>query len=323
MQHVFYAFVCRVCVVATLWGGVVSTLSGADVKSQLATEGKADIEIQHCSIDTIDHVMLASDRMGVIGKILVKEGDRVSAETLVVQLKNEEAVALERQTHFDAQNDVIVRMAIKNRQVAEVELAQANEANKKIRVLTPQELLRIELNLDRAILEVEQSEHEREMKRLEHDVALARLKAHDFNSPINGVVIHVIKAVGEAVQQGENLIHLVNVDRLKVEGYVSVEIASQLKVGDRVTVLSERQTDPQKAPINTNGTIQFIDVVAQPVTHEVRIWAEVDNQDHHFFPGMRATMRVKPGNNDDNKSVDHQTDEKATIDQVSMTENAH
>ena len=42
------------------------------------------------------------------------------------------------------------------------------------------------------------------------------------------------------------------------------------------------------------GKIVFIDSVVQPVTQQVRIWADVENTDELLLPGLTAVMSITP-----------------------------
>jgi biotin carboxyl carrier protein len=291
-RTIFFQAVSRSFVIAGL--AMTSLISNAGYAQSVQPQPEpAAIVISDCGVHLIDHVVLASDRLAILGKIDVKEGDLVEVGQLVAQLRNEEQLAEERRAFVDSKNDIIVRMAVKNKDVAKTELDLAHRANKNTNVLTEQEMLRVKLALDKATLEEEQSIHEQDLKVLEHAVALAKLKAHDFCSPIKGVVVKKFKSVGEALQQGDPVMEIVNVDRLKIEAFVPMAVAQKIRVGAPVEVsaMTTASVKNKDAPI-LKGTIQFIDVVAQPVTEEVRIWAEVDNEHRVLYPGLRAQMRI-------------------------------
>jgi hypothetical protein len=42
------------------------------------------------------------------------------------------------------------------------------------------------------------------------------------------------------------------------------------------------------------GKIVFVDVSAQPVTGQVRVWAEVENRDNILRAGLNARMAINP-----------------------------
>ena len=272
---------------------VLGAESKANAQQTPTRREQSTIGISDCGVHLIDHVILASDRLAIVGKIFVKEGDEVRAGDLVAQLRNEEQLAEEQRARLDADNDIVVRMATKNREVSQAELEMAKRANRNTTVLTDQEMLRVQLALDRASLEEEHAVHEQELKKRDHSIASARLNAHDFRSPIDGVIVRKFKSEAEALQQGEQLLEIVNIDRLKIEAFVPVSIASKLRVGNVVEVTPPPSSLPDATEMKPlTGTIQFIDVVAQPVTEEVRIWAEVDNSRHLLRPGLRAEMEV-------------------------------
>jgi len=260
--------------------------------SQEKPSGKAPsvLEVPHCTISLIDRVTLAADRAGILGLLPYEEGDEVAAEKLVAQLINQEAAARLELASVAADSEIAIRVAEKTRDVAEAELLQAEDLNRKREVYTAFEIRRLRLNLDQTVLEREKAVHEQELKRLEQAVAQAQLEQHDVKSTLAGTVVRVFKQVGEAVQQGEPLLEIASDKRLRIEGYVPVREVRQLRIGDEVQV--ELSDDTIAGPALT-GKLRFIDLTVQSVTQEVRIWAEVDNTTQTLKPGQLATMRIR------------------------------
>ena len=260
--------------------------------SQEKPSGKAAsvLEVPHCTISLIDRVTLAADRAGILGLLPYEEGDEVAAEKLVAQLINQEAAARLELATVAADSEIAIRVAEKTRDVAEAELLQAEDLNRKREVYTAFEIRRLRLNLDQTVLEREKAVHEQQLKRLEQAVAQAQLEQHDVKSTLTGTVVRVFKQVGEAVQQGEPLLEIASDKRLRIEGYVPVREVRQLRIGDEVQV---ELSDDTIAGSPLTGKLRFIDLTVQSVTQEVRIWAEVDNTTQTLKPGQLATMHIR------------------------------
>ena len=260
--------------------------------SQEKPSGKAAsvLEVPHCTISLIDRVTLAADRAGILGLLPYEEGDEVAAEKLVAQLINQEAAARLELATVAADSEIAIRVAEKTRDVAEAELLQAEDLNRKREVYTAFEIRRLRLNLDQTVLEREKAVHEQQLKRLEQAVAQAQLEQHDVKSTLTGTVVRVFNQGGEAVQQGEPLLEIASDKRLRIEGYVPVREVRQLRIGDEVQV---ELSDDTIAGSPLTGKLRFIDLTVQSVTQEVRIWAEVDNTTQTLKPGQLATMHIR------------------------------
>lgn len=245
------------------------------------------LRIPHCTVSLIDEVTLAAGRSGLLSQVLYREGDQVEAKTLVAQLANEEAAAQEALADYAAKSDIAIRLAEKICDAAETELQNGYSLNERRQVLTEFEIRRLELAFEQAKLEVEQATHDRELKNLERGVAHAQTRAHDIRSTFAGTVVQVFKDAGEAVQQGEPLLRIVNDQRLKIEGFAPAAAARQLKVGQPARI---EITSPEGKSSFIQGRLKFVDISIQPVTQEVRLWVEVDNKEGHLKSGQIVAL---------------------------------
>jgi macrolide-specific efflux system membrane fusion protein len=102
------------------------------------------------------------------------------------------------------------------------------------------------------------------------------------------VIVQVYVRKGEWVKPGQQALRIVNVDRLKAEGFIAAEQAAADLVGKTVT-LSLEQGSQRTA---FDGTIVFVSPEVDPITGQVRVWAEIDNRDGRLRPGQPAKMVV-------------------------------
>ncbi len=261
------------------------------------TGGAEPVRILNCTITPLQRVVLAADRPGILQSVSVEEGDVVATGRIVAQLRNQEAAALVATAAKEAANDIKVRLASKMREVADAELDQARATNSAIEVVNTYELRRLELARDHALLEEEQAVHDLELKKLELAEAVARLEAHDIGASINGIVVRVYKKPGEAVQQGDPVIEIVDTSRVKIEGYAPISAIVELKPGlpvsARYATTSASIADVARVmPETFTGTLRFVDVTARDLSEVVRVWAEFDSQQRHLIPGLDAEMVI-------------------------------
>ncbi len=283
--------------ICALLGGQVEVITPQPTHAAEAAPGSRQIEVSDCYIRMIDRSVLATDRSGIVAEIMADEGARVEADQQLVQLHDEIAKAAFDAAAHAAGNDVQVRFASMSSRVAKVELEKAEQTNRQARgAVTAVELLRLDLQARRSILEIEQAEHEFKGAKFARDEADAVLATHRIHAPFEGIVTHVYKSAGEAVTQGDPIIEIANPDRLRVEGFVELKDHWALKPNSHVKVQLQfpDNVEVDAEPPVLEGRLAFIDVSVQPVSKTVRVWAEVINRDNLFRAGLEAKMTIDP-----------------------------
>ena len=118
------------------------------------------------------------------------------------------------------------------------------------------------------------------LHRLQRDLKQTDLAAYSILAPFDGIVTKVYKQRGEAVRQGDPILELTNTDHVRVEGWVDLDYAWRLSLGNRVAVrLNIPDIELPVEEIVFEGRITFIDVSVQPVTPDEWIengWGSVD-----------------------------------------------
>jgi membrane fusion protein (multidrug efflux system) len=126
---------------------------------------------------------------------------------------------------------------------------------------------------------------ERDIAKLQHQVALEQLDRRKIRSPIDGVVVEKKKEAGEAVDMNEAVFHLVDISRVYLQVFIDAAEALKLKAGQAATV-SFPDYDA-KAP---TGSIDFIDPRIDGASGLVRIKVLIDNPDRKLIAGMRGRV---------------------------------
>lgn len=262
----------------------------------VAARLSSTIVLQQCRIKLIDFAVLAADHPGILADVIPKEGDNVKAGQLLSSLKDAVVRARLARADKEASNDIEIRFSKKAEEVAQVELDRAEEANKIQKRSVPEvEVKRLRLSRDKSLLQIEQAELQSQIAKLTRDEANAELQAYQVKAPFDGIVTRVFKSKGEAVRQGDPIIELSSTKRVKVEGYVNVKDIWNVKRGNRVMVkldVEDMELEVEKEVFY--GKIVFVDVSAQPVTGQVRVWAEVENRDNILRAGLNARMAINP-----------------------------
>ncbi len=121
--------------------------------------------------------------------------------------------------------------------------------------------------------------------------AKLQLERRRLKAPFAATVVAVSRQPGEWVEPGSVVLRLIQLDRLRVEGFVSADQATEMKPGQRVQIVF-----PGNVGKPVSGEIKFVSPEVEPVNQQVRIWAEFDNPEKRIRPGLVATMEVKSTN---------------------------
>ena len=250
---------------------------------------------------------LATDQPGTLESIGATEGERVEKGQVVAQLESDVAEAALAVAAKTAESDIDIRYAKAAADVAQMDLEKSLRANEIYSdTVAELEIERLRLAVTRARLQADKAKLDQEIAELTRDQRAAELASHTIRSPLEGIVIEVFKHPGEAVQQGDPILHVVRTDVVRVEGFVSVMEAARVRPGDsvqaridleRLTGLPKEvveKTLPELAEMTFDGKVMFIDPTVDIVTGDIRVWARVENPGNLLKAGLPATMTIHP-----------------------------
>lgn len=291
---------------ALLGLAVIPGTWGVHAQEQRATEstkgvrGKPStsevVQVLDCYVNFMDKRTIAASRAGILAYVEPTEGDEVKADQQVAKVKDEVATAQFATAHKEATNDVEIRYAKKAAEVAQAAYLKAVNANVlQPNAFTDLEVKRLKLDAERATLQIEQAQLQFEVNGLKRDEAGEVLTTHAIKTPIAGEVTKLYKRAGEAVREGDPILEVVNVDRMKVEGYVRVEDVGRIKRGSYVRVrLDLRNIEIPEENEVLEGRITFIDPAMKKLEPLIKIHAEVINTKRILRDGASAAMVIYP-----------------------------
>ena len=117
--------------------------------------------------------------------------------------------------------------------------------------------------------------------------AKLQLERRRLKAPFAATVVAVSRQPGEWVEPGSIVLRLIQLDRLRVEGFVSADQATGIQSGQRVRIVF-----PGNVGKPVSGEITFVSPEVEPVNQQVRIWAEFENPERRIRPGLVASMEV-------------------------------
>uniref|UniRef100_A0A7C4L0N9 HlyD family efflux transporter periplasmic adaptor subunit n=1 Tax=Bellilinea caldifistulae TaxID=360411 RepID=A0A7C4L0N9_9CHLR len=268
-----------------------------------------ELTLDHCLVSIIDEAQVPSQESGVIAELLVKEGQAVRAGDLLFRLDDLSARAAYRVAEFkwqqaekEAKSDVSVRFSQASADVARANYDAANEANRRSpNTFSQTEMREKWLICVRSNLEIEKSKLDLEISGIraqamagELEIARQNLERRSIKSPLEGVVEEIRRHVGEWVQPGDAVVHVVRLDRLRIEGFIKASVALPGEVNGRPVQAEVELARGQRAVFT--GQVTHVKSILQ-AGGEYRVWAEVQNRqaDGHWLlrPGLEARMTIR------------------------------
>lgn len=264
------------------------------------TANAGQLVLAGCQIKIFQEVPLSAERAGVLDMV-AKEGQKVKAGDLVAHTRDDLVKATLAVATRQSVNDVEIRFAKKACELAHVEYERDLQANSIVPGTVSDLTLRAHrLAAEKALLQLEQAEIALEVQKLRRNETVELLRLHSMVSPLDAEVRTVFKKKGESVAEGEPILELVNTSRVKVEGYVHLRDLDSVRVGSVVNVqLDIPDIDLPIERLTFPGRIAYVDVKVEPVTHRVKVWAEVSNENDVLKDGLTARMVI------DRQQVDH------------------
>lgn len=259
----------RACSVAISLALFVNTVAWAQIEG--FTEPYRDIQV-------------AAADYGLLKSVEVKEGDRATAgQVLAViddallkgSLEIAKSLTEARGRIESAQADVDLQTAVVNKLL---ELRDRNHASR-------QELDRAETQLRIAKATLQSQIEEKNIRVLEYERTRIQLDQRRLRSPIDGIVVGILKDPGEFVSLNDPaIVRVVQLDPLLVVFSTPASQARKLSVGQSIDVRIEDADKPAAA------IIEFVAPTSDPKSGTVRVRVRIPN------PGERhpcgATCRL-------------------------------
>jgi macrolide-specific efflux system membrane fusion protein len=264
--------------------------------------------LTECRVALIEEAQVPGREAGVLTEMNVREGQQVKTGELLAQIDDTKPVTLRKIKEKEyqvaveqASNDVNVRFADKAYGVAVKEWQKSMKANElQPGAIAAIEVDKLKLGAQKAQLSIEQAQFEMkvnkltgEVKQAEVEAAQADINLRHITSPLDGVVIHVYKHRGEWVPPGDPVVHIVRVDRLRIEGFVSAAEYSPSEIAHRPVKVTAKLS--RGRTVEFDGKIVYVSPQDQP-GGDFLVWAEVDNREEngHWLlrPGTTATMTI-------------------------------
>ena len=217
--------------------------------------------------------MVSSEVEGLVKDIFFDEGDFVNEGNLLVALEDSQLKILLEET----KEKVVENKALWEKAVDEL---KRNDELYKKKVISERVYIDSKLNTDAV-----KSAYTR--SKITVELLEDRMGKKRILSPFAGVVIEKFVERGEWIEKGEKVVHLGQVDPLRIEVLVPEEVIPKVKKGDLVSVRFDALDHG-----NTEGKVSSILPFADPKTRTFPVRLELKNPDRKYKVGMVARVSL-------------------------------
>ena len=264
-----------------------------------------EIKLTSAVTQIVETVDVPAQRSGVLETVGVREGQVVARSEMLGEILDDGSQLKYERTRTEfaiaqraAKDDTLVRFAEKSLEVAQAELARSENVNQSVdSAVSDTELDHLRLLVSKARLEVEKSKIDFEVAKLNAGLKEIDLKEtkfelskHEIRSPIAGQVELVERRAGEWIEVGQPAFRIVRIDRLRAEGWLGVEEASQVKPNQPAEIAIHM---PNRDDVTLAGNVAFVSLNSNPVDGKIRVWVEFDNPNQSLRPGLLADVVIK------------------------------
>jgi len=282
------------------------------VSDAAPAEAGASVTVSRCLVSLSEEAQVPAQEPGLLVSVAAHEGQQVAVGDALAQIDVTQAEVDRRVAELQlsvaqekAVNDINLRFTRAAADVAKAEYDVNVTMNREFPKAVPDvELNRLKLVWQKAVLSIEQSQQDRkifgleaQIRQAELDAAKAQVARRQIGSPLDGVVVKCYRHAGEWVKPGDPAFHVVRMDRLRIEGFLSESRYAPAQIDGR-PVSIEVALSGDRRPRFT-GKIIFVSPLVQAGV-EYRVWAEVFNrqEDQHWLlrPGQLAEMTIQLDN---------------------------
>lgn len=242
-------------------------------------------------------VEIAAAEMGTLADVAVEEGQKISEGDLLANL-NEEVLAASLAV---AKNMSSAEGELKS---ARAELRMQKERYDKIvglqqrRHASQTEVDRAKAQLEIAEAKLESVQDDLRAKKLDIQRIQAQLEQRRLRSPIDGVVTHVFKEVGEFVSPSDpKVLKVVQLNPLRAIFLVPQEQTHRLWEEETVTLLFGEKS--------IAGEVEFVSPTADAQSGTCRVKIKIDNRYNNLSSGLPCYLKGFSSTSGESKLASH------------------
>ena len=227
-----------------------------------------------CLMEPTQTVEISSPVIGLLDKVLVARGDRVSKGQVVATLESRAETAAAAVARFKSEVAAPAKTAESKIEFSKRKFQRRREMQAKD-FMTGQERDEAESELRLAEAELLSSHETRQMAKLEFQQQSSLLNLRTIRSPFNGIVVDQMLYPGEVVEpagQKKAILKLAQIDPLRVHVILPLAAFGKIQSGMQVDVKPE-------VPINGHylGKVKMIDRLVDAASGTFGVYLEIAN----------------------------------------------
>jgi RND family efflux transporter MFP subunit len=253
------------------------------------------------TVDWLEKSDVSALTEGVVKKLEFQVGDFVKERQDIGQLHDERATLAVKKADLAAKAEGAILKAEAAKQLALAEMARIERANRQFQgAHSKSEVEKAQAEVMAAVAQLREATENKGIAGAELAIAQRTLEEHTIKAPFTGFIIERLKNPGESVRANEPVVRLGRIDKLRFHGFVPLESASRIQIGDLVEV--RPNVEGAELPIEQKkfkGKVTAIQREIQTVRKtEVAVLAEIDNSDYDkdpelsLRPGLHGDMTI-------------------------------
>jgi biotin carboxyl carrier protein len=278
--------------------------------AMMQPEARSPNRIRDCLLKASAEVQLPAQEAGVLVDLQAFEGQEVKQNQILGRVDDSQprlqkkAAEAEKAVTFEKSKSTIKeRFAAKASDVARKEWEKAVESNNNAPGSVSQvEVMRLQLTWEKGKLEIEQAQEDRKVdalsvmaKDVDVEAADDAIRRRHLIAPIPGTIVELTPHIGEWLKPGDPVLKIVNLEILKIEGYVNIDHFRQDQLRNQVVTALVDLGNKQQ--VEVQARITFVSPVVEP-GGEYRIKAEIQNRKNQageweLKPGLNAELILK------------------------------
>ncbi len=211
------------------------------------------------SIQAVEQANVSPEQGGQIKQLMVKEGDRVSAGTVLAKLNT----SIIERSLSEVDNAIGLAQTVFDRQARLWE----NKIGSEIQYL--------------------QAKNNLESLQKKRETAVEQMNMSVIKAPFSGVVDILHQKEGELAAPGQPILTLVNMSEMKVKADVSENYVQAVKPNAEVDV------DFPSFGISTKATIRSVSNIINPMNRTFSVEVRIPNEQRSLKPNGIATIKIR------------------------------
>jgi RND family efflux transporter MFP subunit len=232
-------------------------------------------------------IQLSAPVVGLVQRVLVRPGDRVSAGQSVIELEDSvQRIEVKRRVHLFKDNSEL-DMSVERLELASKLWKISQEVNAATQSISQEELLKMQMEISAAAGKVTQLKAQKVREQIELEASQADLGLRTLRAPVASVVTDVLIDPGEWAKLGDVILKLVDLSQVELRLNVPPTFAATLKRGDSVPAVFESAKGSTIV-----GVVKYVSPVVDSASGLVDVRIRYPNTRGEIRPGLKGAVRA-------------------------------